>query len=119
MNRYLLLIRSDAAGAARMLQALDSGYQELPSAVRRFGGTVERHYALAGRFDAALIVQFESPQGVLAYTLAAGAQGQTVEAIPAFAHEELAEVEDVALGASEAFLQDMQGLLEESEGGAG
>jgi uncharacterized protein with GYD domain len=103
MARYLLLLRNNSVGAARMLDALTTGFDALPSQLEPYGGTVEQVYALTGRYDAAVLADFESPEGVLAFSLAATADGEYVEALPAFGRGELARAEEIARAAALAF----------------
>jgi uncharacterized protein with GYD domain len=110
--RYLLLLRSDAVGAARMLDGLTTGFDEFPAQVARYNGTVEALYALAGRYDAAVVVDFAAPEGMVAFSLAATAEGQYVEALPAFRREELLEAEALARDAASSFGKDLAEAIE-------
>jgi uncharacterized protein with GYD domain len=99
----LLLIRNDAVGAARMLQGLTAGWDEFGSTLAGYGGELVDLYALAGRYDAAVIADFADPAGVLAFALAATSQGQYVEALPVFDRESAGRAEESARAAAAGF----------------
>lgn len=110
-NLYLLLLKNHPSGAARMLDSLATGYDELPAAVARFGGTVNSVFALTGRYDAALLVDFSERTSLAAFVLTATAQGQSVEVLQALNRDEVGEAERVAREASEAFVQEVAAAI--------
>jgi uncharacterized protein with GYD domain len=82
-----------------MLETLTTGLQEYPRALERYGGKNIIVYAVVGRYDAAVIVDFDDYAAVLAFGLAATAQGQYVEALPVYSAEDVARAEEIARSA--------------------
>lgn len=115
--RFLFMIRNDAAGASRMLGGLSSGWDDFDDALRRFGGVLVTLYAVAGRYDAVAIADFDDDAAVLAFTLAATSQGQYVEALPVFGRDQVARAEKIARGAATTFMGEMARAVD-SAGGA-
>jgi uncharacterized protein with GYD domain len=114
--RYVLFLRTDAAGARTMLNGLSVGWDEFGSSLRRFGGELQELHAIAGRFDAIAIVKFGDPAGLLAFSLAATGQGQYVEASPVFDREDISRAETVAREAAEAYRSQAAAALDELAG---
>jgi uncharacterized protein with GYD domain len=105
--RFLLAISNDSIGAARMLQGLSDGWEAFEAGLDRFGGALVTLYAVAGRYDAIAVVDFESASGVLAFTLAATSQGQRVEPMLVFDRDEATKAEEIARTASARHADDL------------
>jgi uncharacterized protein with GYD domain len=88
MGTYVLLMRNNSYGAENMLQSGAVGATFQHKAVEDYGGRLLFQGALAGRFDAIVIAEFE-PEACLAFALAASAQGQYVEQIPVVAPDQV------------------------------
>lgn len=90
-----------------MLQGLSDGWDAFEASLDRFGGTLVTLYAVAGRYDAVAVVDFESAAGVLAFTLAATSQGQRVEPMLVFDRDETTKAEQIARTASARHAADL------------
>jgi uncharacterized protein with GYD domain len=89
MPKYLILLRNDRVGAAQMLATGAAGASDQKHVVAAFNGNVERLFAVTGRFDAALIVDFPDELSCEAFCLAASAHGQYAEALRALEEQEM------------------------------
>ena len=90
-----------------MLGGLVAGKEQFPLMLKRFGGEVIDVHAVSGRYDAVLIAEFPEKSAMLAYTLAATAQGQYAEALPVFEHDDLVRAEELMREAMNRFADDV------------
>ncbi len=110
--RYVFLMRNDTGGAIQMLSSLVEGPQAFPAALERYGGRFIDVQAVMGRYDAILIAEFDDPAGALSYSLAATAEGQYVEALPAMSPDDLSRADAIARDAARRFSEELAQAIE-------
>lgn len=79
MPTYVLLLRNNAEGAARMLASGAIGAAEQADAIEALGGRVLGQWAVTGRFDAVVVVDLPGNAEALTLVLGATAAGQYAE----------------------------------------
>jgi uncharacterized protein with GYD domain len=94
--KFVLLVRNYPAGARAMLGAGSQHMAFQDSVVGEFGGDVTQHLTVAGQYDAVVVCEFPSFEAAVAFCLAATADGQYVEALPALDASALQEASQLA-----------------------
>ena len=89
-----------------MLEGLSAGWEGFDGVLGRFGGSLVDLHAVAGRYDAVVVADFDDAAAALAFTLAATSQGQYVEALPVFGRDEVKRAEEIAEKAKTTFMSD-------------
>ena len=85
MPTYVLLLRNNADGAARMLASGAIGAAEQADAIAALGGRMIGQWAVSGRFDEVLVVDLPGEAEAMTLVLGATAAGQYAELL--HAHE--------------------------------
>ena len=105
--RFALLVVNDSRGAGTMLAGLSAGWDDFGTTLDRFGGRLVDLYAAIGTYDALVIADFDDPSAVLAYSLAARAEGQNVVSFPLLKDAEIAAAAAVADAAASRFEDEL------------
>jgi uncharacterized protein with GYD domain len=82
--RFVMLLRNDAAGAAGMMQSGSEGAAMQEALLRKLGGSDIQLFAVSGRYDVVVIVDFPDVRSALSFSLGATAGGQYVEVLHAY-----------------------------------
>lgn len=94
--RFVLLFRNDPTAALSMIVGGQSSAEFLEQAVGQFKGSAEQIIPVVGRYDTVVVCDFPSHADLLAFTMAANASGQQIEALPAATLVELNSVRDLS-----------------------
>jgi uncharacterized protein with GYD domain len=94
MPTYILLLRNDSNGAARMLASGQFGAAEQAKAVEALNGRVLGQWAVTGRFDAVLAAELPDDADALAVAFGATQAGQYAELLTAFEPETFERAKD-------------------------
>ncbi len=104
----LLLMRADPRAALQMAATGPTGAAAQVEAIEELGGTVHSQWALLGRFDLAVVVEFPTDEVAAAYILLAEAAGFPTETHLALTPHQL----EVAA----TIVQKVSGRLSETDG---
>jgi uncharacterized protein with GYD domain len=91
MPAYVLLMRNDAQGAARMLDAGQDGAAGQAKALDAYGATLIAQYGVMGIYDVVLIADFPDRATCYGFALDATAGGQYTDVLPALTPAEVGQ----------------------------
>jgi uncharacterized protein with GYD domain len=116
MPTYVILLRNSERGALQMIGTGAAGAKEQGVAVEAYGGSVRCQYALSGRYDTLLVIDFPDEVSCFAFGQAATYGGQYAETMRAFTPEEVQAAHEKVGEARKQMAETFSVQIDSSEG---